>query len=101
MSLEELEIVNKIFDSSKYNEYYSTRIESILNNNDNIDNKDFVITFLSFLDKIIPDGSKTNFYRNLESMKDKLNLDEKTLISLSSTTLLLEAAAPNKYNKFS
>jgi len=76
LSFEELEIVKKIFDSSKYNEYYSTRIESILNSNDNIDNKDFVITFLSFLDKIIPDGSKTNFYRNLESLKVKLNLDE-------------------------
>lgn len=75
LSHEELEIVNKIFDISKYNEYYSMRIESILNNNDNIDNKEFVINFLLFLENIIPNDSKINFYRNLESLKVKLNLD--------------------------
>lgn len=72
---EELKVVNKIFDSTKYTEYYSIKIENILRNNNDIENKDYIINFLNWLENIIPEDYRTNFYRNLETLKVKLNFD--------------------------
>ena len=72
---EELKVVNKIFDNSKYNEYYSIKIENIKKNNNDIENKDYIINFLNWLENIIPEEYRTNFYRNLETLKVKLNFD--------------------------
>ena len=72
---EELKIVNKIFDNSKNTEYYSIKVENILRNNNDIENKDYIINFLNWLENIIPEEYRTNFYRNLETLKVKLNFD--------------------------
>lgn len=72
---EELKVVNKFFNNSKYNEYYSIKVENILRNNNDIENKDYIINFLNWLENIIPEDCRTNFYRNLATLKVKLNFD--------------------------
>lgn len=72
---EELKIANKIFDNSKYTEYYSIKIENILRNNNDIENKDYIINFLNWLENIIPEDYRINFYKNLETLRFYLNFD--------------------------
>lgn len=72
----ELEYINKIFDIKKFNEYYNEfDLKTLIENNHNIENKEYINNFFMFLDRIIPENCKENFYRNIKTVKIKLNFD--------------------------
>lgn len=95
LSFDEMKIVSNIFDETKNDNYYSERIEAILNDNNDIDNKEFIIKFLNFLENIIPEGSRENLYRNLKTLKVKLNLDTDFVNSQDSSDSLIKAGNYN------
>lgn len=98
---EENKIVSELFDMSKYNDYYSERVDKILANNNNVDNKDFVINFFNFLESIIPKNCTDNFYRNLETVIVKLNLSSDFLNVQIDNSSILKAGNYNvKDNTF-
>ena len=90
LSFDEFKIVSSLFNKSKHDNYYSERINSILSNNNDIDNKEFVINFLNFLESIIPENCRDNFYRNLETVKIKLNFDTDFLNSQTNESSFLK-----------
>ena len=101
LSFDEFKIVSSLFNKSKHDNYYSERINSILSNNNDIDNKEFVINFLNFLESIIPENCRDNFYRNLETVKIKLNFDTDFLNSQTNESSFLKVGNYNvKYNIF-
>lgn len=75
LSFDEFSVVSNLFDRSRYDNYYSEKIDGILVNNNDIDNKEFVVNFFNFLESVIPEGCRDNFYRNLETVIIRLNLD--------------------------
>lgn len=98
LSQEEMKIICDIFNESKYDEYFSERIDNILANNNDIDNKSFVVNFLNFLEAIIPENCRSNFYRNLEILKVKLNLDTDFKNTVNTSGPLLKAGNYNVKN---
>lgn len=61
--------VNNIFNNNKEYNYNSERLTELVFKNDNINNKNYILTFLEYLERIIPENNKDNFYRNVESLK--------------------------------
>lgn len=53
----------------------SSKLKDILAQNNNIEPKEYFFKFFSFLENIIPENEKENFYRNLKTLNIKLNLN--------------------------
>lgn len=71
---DELKYVNSLFDTNGgYN--YNDELDKIVLNNPNIEHKEYIINFLKWLGSIIPKNCTDNFYRNVRTLKTKLNLD--------------------------
>lgn len=56
-------------------EDFSKPIKNILEQNDDIKPQEYIITLLNFLENIIPENVRKNFYRNLRTLLIELNFD--------------------------
>lgn len=77
LSNEELLGVIKIFNKNNSYDYDSEKLSSLVNINNNIDatNKNYLLVLLEFLERIIPENCRDNFYKNLETISIQLNFD--------------------------
>lgn len=75
LSNEEKQYVqNKL--NKKYNYIYNSELlNELISQNDKLDNKEYIINFLNWLEKIIPEECRDNFYRNVKTLKATLNLN--------------------------
>jgi len=71
---EELIKVEAVFNNND-NNYYTERLEELVSNNNLIEHREYVINLLRFLENLIPINARDNFYRNLKTLKLKLNLN--------------------------
>ena len=55
--------------------YNSETLRQVVYSNQKLDNKEYLLTYLEWLENIIPEDCKLNFYNNLKSLTAKLNLD--------------------------
>lgn len=56
-------------------EEYSESIKDILEQNDDIKPQGYIISLLNFLENIIPENLRENFYRNLRTLQIELHFD--------------------------
>lgn len=75
LSKEEDNKIKKILNE-KYNYIYDSEIlNNIVNENEKLENKNYIINFLNWLEQIIPENCRTNFYNNVKSLQADLNLN--------------------------
>ncbi|MGN0973207.1 MAG: hypothetical protein ACI4OT_00535 [Bacilli bacterium] len=75
LSEEENNKIRKILNQ-KYNYIYDSQIlNELVNSNDKIENKDYIINILNWLEQIIPENDRSNFYNNIKNLQTQLNLD--------------------------
>lgn len=65
----------KKYINGPHNYNISTTLNNILEQNNDIEPKEYFIKFFSLLENIIPEDARENFYRNLKTLKIKLDLD--------------------------
>ncbi len=76
LSLEEQEVIDKIFTyDNGYIYYMSKRLDKIILDNDKLDADLHVYKLLGWLEKLIPEDCRENFYRNLSTLQIHQNLD--------------------------
>lgn len=75
LTKEETEKIEKIFNLINNEDYYSQMIMQLIEENNKIENKEYVIDFLNYLEMLIPGKSINNFYNNIKTLTVKLNLD--------------------------
>jgi len=62
--------------SNNYNYIYNSEfLNSLIEQNNSIENKEYVGNFLTWLEQLIPEQSRENFYRNIKNLKTTLNID--------------------------
>lgn len=75
LSKEEDNKIKKILNE-KYNYIYNSEIlNNLVNENEKLENKNYIINFLNWLEQIIPENCRTNFYNNVKSLQADLNLN--------------------------
>lgn len=75
LSDEEIQKI-KLLLNSKYNYIYdSIMLNNLVNENSEIEEKEYIINFLNWLESIIPENCRENFYRNITTLKTTLNID--------------------------
>ena len=73
--------------NSKYGYIYDKDLlTELINSNNEIENKPYVLNFLKWLEKIIPENCRENLYTNIKTLKTSLNLD----IKLDESTYIEE-----------
>lgn len=66
----------KLLLNSKYSYIYdSIMLSNLVNENSEIEKKEYIINFLNWLESIIPENCGENFYRNITTLKTTLNID--------------------------
>lgn len=72
---EELQSI-KILLNTKYGYTYDSELlNNIVNDNPKMENKEYIINFLSWLENVIPKDCRDNFYRNVATLQTNLNID--------------------------
>lgn len=73
LSDEEIQMIRQLLNS-KYNyEYDSIILTNLVNANLEMENKEYIMNFLNWLESIIPEECRDNFYRNIKTLKTTLN----------------------------
>ena len=76
LSPEEQEVIDKIFTyDNGYIYYMSKKLGQIILENNNLDADLHIYRLLEWLEQIIPEDSRENFYRNLSTLQIHQNLD--------------------------
>lgn len=81
LSDEEEQVIKQLLNNKYSYEYDSTILTNLVNANPEIENKEYIINFLNWLESIIPEECRDNFYRNIKTLKTTLNVN----IDLSQT----------------
>ncbi len=71
----EKEFLLNLFNKERSYIYKSDYLDYLIENNNNIENKAYIKSLLEGIEKGIPIGYRKNLYRNLETLKTKLNFD--------------------------
>lgn len=74
LSDEENKKISELLNSGDDYIYDSAKLNELVINNPAIERKDFVMNFLNWLEDIIPEDCRENFYRNVATLKTALNL---------------------------
>ncbi len=69
LSEEEKDNINKLLNSKYSYIYDSTTLSNLVFKNSAIDKKEYIINFLNWLEKIIPQDCRTNLYRNVQTLR--------------------------------
>lgn len=73
LSEEEAQMIKQLLNS-KYNYVYdSITLTDLVNANPEIENKEFIMNFLNWLERVIPENCRDNFYKNIKTLKTTLN----------------------------
>ncbi len=73
-SSEASELIDFLNNKNGY-QYDSIKLTEIIRENKELNNKEYLINFLEWLENIIPIDNRENFYNNLKTLKSNLNLD--------------------------
>ena len=71
----EQENIKKMLYSQYSYIYNSEYLDYLVSKNVNIENKAYLSNFLLWLENLIPIGCRSNFYRNISTLKTKLNIN--------------------------
>lgn len=62
--------------SNNYNYIYNSDfLNSLIAQNNSIENREYIRNFLTWLEQCIPEQSRENFYRNIKTLRTTLNID--------------------------
>lgn len=76
LTKEESEYINNIFTPKESNIFYSEQLNLLINHNFNFSKyPEYTSTLLGYMERIIPEGSRDNFYRNLLTLNLNLNIE--------------------------
>lgn len=75
LTIEEENKIKNLLNSKIGDIYYSEKLVQIVNNNDKLEHKDYLLNFLNWLENCIPQELRENFYNNLSTLKTELHLD--------------------------
>lgn len=75
LTIEEENKIKNLLNSKIGDIYYSEKLVQIVNNNDKLERKDYLLNFLNWLENCIPQELRENFYNNLSTLKTELHLD--------------------------
>ena len=73
LSSEEVKKITSLLNNKYSYTYDSELLNNLVNGNPNIENKGYVLNFLTWLENIIPEGCRNNFYGNIASLQTTLN----------------------------
>ena len=80
LSSEEMNDIKHLLNH-KYNYIYdSTILNDLVNENSKMEKKEFTMNFLNWLENMIPENCRANFYRNVKTLKTTLNMSYGTSI---------------------
>lgn len=98
---EELIYIHSIFNNNKRYDYDSEKLTELVKQNDTIEYKDYILKFLEFLERIIPENCQDNFYRNVQTLKTNLNFNDSRSVSFTEQKEFYEAVGNyNTENNF-
>lgn len=90
LSKEEENYLNNYFNKQYSYELNSEYLTNLINNNINIKEKEQITVLLSWLEILVPDNAKNNFYKNIQTLKinyDKENIsNNKSIANYDDTT---------------
>ena len=75
LSIDEERKIKALLNSKYSYEYSSSVLNNIVFKNHGIEKQEYLINFLLWLEKIIPEDCRTNLYRNIVSLRTILNMD--------------------------
>lgn len=73
LSDEEKQIIKQLLNNKHSYEYDNSMLTSLVNANPEIENREYIMNFLNWLESIIPEECRDNFYRNIKTLKTTLN----------------------------
>lgn len=73
-SLEDKQEIKKILNSECNYVYDSAILNDLVSANPQIECKEYVMNFLNWLEGIIPEDCRYNFYKNVETLQTTLNI---------------------------
>lgn len=73
LSDEEKQIIKQLLNNKYSYEYDNSMLTSLVNANPEIENREYIMNFLNWLESIIPEECRDNFYRNIKTLKTTLN----------------------------
>lgn len=71
----ELKLIKEEFNKQYGYMYNSEYLLYLVENNSNIDSKEYIYNFLDWLERVIPENCRDNLYRNIRTLKLSLKLD--------------------------
>lgn len=75
LSDEEKQIIKQLLNNKYSYEYDNSMLTSLVNANPEIENREYIMNFLNWLESIIPEECRDNFYRNIKTLKTTLNIN--------------------------
>lgn len=72
---QEREVIDNIFYDNYGYIFYSEKLNVIVYNNNKLENKSYLMNFFEYIERMIPEDCRDNFYHNLETLETKLNFD--------------------------
>lgn len=75
ISVEEAEKINLLLNCEYNYIYDSIMLNNLVNDNSEIEYKEYIMNFVNWLESIIPEDCRDNFYRNIATVKTTLNID--------------------------
>ena len=76
LTKEEDKLVKSLFKRKNPHILNSEKLTSILRSNNNIGNNEVVVTILEWIENIIPENARENFYRNVSTLRIEIGTEE-------------------------
>lgn len=67
--------IESFFSREQSHKYSSLYLTECLNDNNVLEKKDYILPFLEWLEKLIPEDSRDNFYRNIRTLSIDYNFE--------------------------
>lgn len=67
--------IESFFSREQSHKYSSRYLTECLNDNNVLEKKDYILPFLEWLEKLIPEDSRDNFYRNIRTLSIDYNFE--------------------------
>lgn len=67
--------IESFFSMEQSHKYSSLYLTECLNDNNILEKKDYILPFLEWLENLIPENSRDNFYRNIKTLSVDYNFE--------------------------
>ncbi len=94
LTSDEQKEIEKVIHPNRGFIYYSDRLTGLIENNNQIDNKEFLTPYLNLLEQAIPDQLLETFYNNVKTLKTSLGLN----IDFQQPVSTKEVGTSGEYN---